>query len=220
MQTLYVNGDSHSYGQAAGGPLHSYGNHVAKALEMNFVCDAVSGCSNDSIIQRTNKYLENNIPDLMIIGWSTWERETWEYEGKFYNVTASGTDSVHPDLAQKYKQWVIDSCDSEFQKNKEEENYQKIWNFHNQLKEKNIKHIFFNCYLYFYYRVAFNLERYDWGKYYIDPYEKYGTYYYWLEREGYIPAVPKFYHYGPDAHEAWAKFLIEYIKNNDIIHQR
>jgi hypothetical protein len=46
-------------------------------LNAEYVCDAVAGCSNDSIIERTLKYLETNTPDLMIIGWSTWERETW-----------------------------------------------------------------------------------------------------------------------------------------------
>jgi len=217
-KVLYVNGDSHSAGLAAGGPHYSYGNHIAKTLNMEFVCDAVAGCSNDSIIDRTNKYLEQHTPDLMIIGWSTWERETWEYEGNTYNVTASGTDTVHPALVDRYKQWVIDSCDSKFQQQKEEINYKKIWDLHTQLKEKNIKHVFFNCYSYFFYTTAFNKPRADWGINYINPYEKCGTYYFWLEKEGYVPAVPKFYHYGADAHKAWADFLIDYIKNNDIVH--
>jgi hypothetical protein len=209
---LYVNGDSHSAGHDAGGPAFSYGKNLADHLNMNFVCDAVSGCSNDTIITRTKNFLENNCPDLIVIGWSTWERETWKYKGTLYNITSSGTDTVHPDLIEKYKQWVIDSCSSEFQQRKEEENQEKIWNLHNHLKEKNIKHLFFNCYSHFLYTRAFNKKEYDWGTNYLAPYEKYSTYYFWLEQKGFKPANPKYYHYGPDAHKAWADYLLPYIK--------
>ena len=44
-------------------------------------------------------------PDLVIIGWSTWEREEWLHEGTYYQVTASGTDDVPPELHSKYKKW-------------------------------------------------------------------------------------------------------------------
>jgi hypothetical protein len=209
---LYVNGDSHSAGHDAGGPTMSYGKHIANSLSMNFVCDAVPACSNDSIISRTKFFLENNKPDLVVIGWSTWERETWNYKGVLYNITASGTDAVHPDLAEKYKQWVIDSCTKEFQLKKEEDNQEKIWNLHNYLKDLNIKHLFFNCYSYFLYTRSFNKKEYDWGTNYIAPYEKYGAYYFWLEQQGFKPSNPKYFHYGPDAHKAWADYLLPYIK--------
>lgn len=208
---LYVNGDSHSAGHDAGGPEFSYGRHVAGQLGMEFACEAVAGCSNDSIINRTLKYIEHNTPDLLIIGWSTWERETWWWGDQAYNITASGTDTVHPELVDKYKQWVIDSCSPEFQNRVEEQNHAKIWSLHKTLEEQNIKHLFFNCYSYFFYTMAHNRPRYDWGNNYIDPYNRYYTYYHWLENNGYKPANPKFYHYGPDAHLAWANFLIPYI---------
>ena len=81
---LYVNGDSHSAGHDAGGPAFSYGQHIADALDAEFVCEAVAACSNDSIISRTMKYLEHTTPDLLIIGWSTWERETWWWDEQSY----------------------------------------------------------------------------------------------------------------------------------------
>ena len=208
---LYVNGDSHSAGHDAGGPEHSYGRHVADALAAEFTCEAVAGCSNDSIIARTLQYLDSNQPDLVIIGWSTWERETWYWQDQAYNITASGTDTVHPELVDKYKQWVIDSCTPEFQKLKEEKNHNNIWNLHATLKERNIKHLFFNCYSHFFYTVAHNKTRYDWGNNYVDPYDQNMTYYFWLEHQGYKPANPRFYHYGPDAHIGWANFLLQQI---------
>ena len=209
---LYVNGDSHSAGHNAGGPAHSYGKHIADWLSADFFCDAVAGSSNDSIISRTLAHLKNNTPDYIIIGWSTWERETWRHGDINYNITASGTDTVHPELRAQYKQWVIDSAAPEFQYRKEEENHTKIWQLHQLLKSKNIPHLFFNCYSHFYYVTTHNKPRHDWDDCYVDPYDQRNTYYYWLERNGYASANPEFYHYGADAQAAWAEFLLPYIK--------
>jgi hypothetical protein len=57
-----------------------------------------------------------------------------------------------------------------------------------------------------------NKPRHDWLDCYVDPYDQWSTYYFWLERKGYTPVNPKFYHYGADAHVAWAEFLLPYIK--------
>jgi len=208
---LYVNGDSHSAGHDAGGPSHSYGKHIADWLNAEFVCDAVAGCSNDSIISRTLTYLENNTPDYIIIGWSTWERETWRHDDISYNITASGTDTVPPELREQYKQWVVDSVTPEFQHHKEE-NHTKIWQLHQLLNSKNIPHLFFNCYSHFHYVITHNKLRYEWDNCYVDPYDQWSTYYFWLERKGYASANSKYYHYGADAHAAWAEFLLPYIK--------
>ena len=185
---LYVNGDSHSAGHDAGGPEFAYGRYVADALGYEYVCDAVAGCSNDSIIDRTLKYLESNTPDFIIIGWSTWERETWYYENESYNITASGVDTVHPSLRERYKQWVIDQNIPENQWAKEFSAHDKIWQLHNQLK--SIPHLFFNCYHHFFYTERQNRPRHDWGKNYIDPYNQNMTYYFWLEKQGFKSPNP------------------------------
>jgi len=89
---LYVNGDSHSLGQDAGGPDFSYGKFIADALGAKFICNAESACDNGSIIRRTKLYLETHTPDFIVIGWSTWEREEWVYDNTTYYVTSSGHD--------------------------------------------------------------------------------------------------------------------------------
>ncbi len=207
---LYVNGDSHSCGHDAGGPEFAYGRHVANVLAFDYVCEAQPGCSNDSIIKRTLKYLEKNTPDFLIIGWSTWERETWYYHDKEFNITASGHDAVPHELKDRYKQWVIEQSQPEQQFSKESEAHHKIWQFHNRIK--HIPHLFFNCYSHFFYTVTHNKEKYDWGLNYINPYDQNLTYYYWLENSGYKPSNPKFYHYGADAHLAWADFILPNIQ--------
>lgn len=208
---LYVNGDSHSAGHDAGGPKFSYGQHLANHYAAEFICAAQPGCSNDTIIRTTLEFLQNNSPDLVIIGWSTWEREEWEWFGQKYHVTASGADSVPIELKEKYKQWVIDSTSNAGLQLKEDLNHQKIRQLHLQLKEQNVKHLFFNCYSWFFYTQAYQRPKFNWGKNYIDPYSKEMTYYFWLENAGFKPSNPTFYHYGADAHQAWAQFLIPYI---------
>ena len=218
---LYVNGDSHSNGHDAviqdfPNLEVSYGNLIAKKLGAELVCEAESGCSNDSIIDRTLKYLDTNTPDFIIIGWSTWERETWYYDNKSYNITSSGVDTVHPMLQDYYKEWVIDSVKPYVQRQREQDAHLKIYLFHKYLVSKKIKHLFFNAYSFFFYINAYNNPKYYWGENdmnYLHPYDVKMTYYQWLENKGFKPANPKFFHYGADAHEAWAEFLLPKIKS-------
>lgn len=210
---LYVNGDSHSAGHDAGGIEYSYGYHLANRLNADFQCSAISGCSNETILRTSNEYLKNNRPDLVIIGWSTWDREEWMYNDQPIYVTSSGYDSVPVPLQTTYKKWVIEYADTEKQKQKELYWHERIKTFHLELLERNIPHLFFNCFSFFWYTDIYKLPKYDWGNYYINPYSKDFTYYYWLEDKGFKPSNPKFYHYGPDAHVAWAEFLVPYVEN-------
>lgn len=215
MTILYVNGDSHSAGHDAGGVHNSYGSHLARLTKADFTCQAVPACGNDRIIRTTRDYLKDHTPDIVIIGWSTWEREEWEYDHKIFNIS-SGIDinSLPTGMRERYKEWVITNSDSAVQRETELNNHNKIWALHCELNEKNIKHLFFNCYSYFHYIKYWNLPRYDWGNAYVDPYDKDATYYFWLENAGFKPANPAYYHYGPDAHIAWANFLLP--KLNDL----
>lgn len=208
---LYVNGDSHSYGDDAGGPNHSYGCHLAHALSASFVCDALPASSNARIIRTTQSYLNNNKPDIIIIGWSTWEREEWLHQGEYYQVTASGTDILPKELHERYKQWII----SESKKYREHEylNHKMIWDFHITLKHLKIPHLFFNTYTYFHHIDRFGLPKHNWNDNYIDPYNKLGSYYWWCVDQGFTSPRPEWYHMGADAHIAWANFLLPYVKN-------
>lgn len=207
---IYVNGDSHSYGHDAGGPEFSYGNIIAKNLYAKFICDAVSGCDNASIILRTTDFLTKITPDYIVIGWTSWEREAWHYQDKVYYVTSSGHDMLPQPLQLQYKEWVIRSTEPDFRYNKQVYWHNQIYNFHKFLESKQIKHLFFNCYS------VFNHinERYDWNNNYIDPYKESESYYFWLEDKGFSPINQKFYHYGPDAHRAWADHLLLKIKSD------
>ena len=217
---LYVNGDSHSAGAEAvnsfafadDDPLYralgrrphpnnekvSYGCLIANKLFAILQCDAESASSNDRIIRTTREYLTQQTPDAIIIGWSTWEREEWLYEGQYWQINAGGVGDDWPDeFKHRYHDWIT-SLDH---RQKEREAQDKIWAFHQELS--NIPHLFFNSYL----ALDFTEHR-DWGNNYLYPYDDAYTYYHWLSNQGFHTVNPNSYHYGPDAHRAWADFLI------------
>lgn len=217
---LYVNGDSHSYGTDAGGPKFSYGQHLADHLGAEFVCQAKPGGSNPRIIRTTRAYLKNNKPDLIVIGWSTWDREEWEYNGYYFDVNGSGLDtqawptSTPDEIRQRYKQWVVTTAIEWYEA--EVRAHQLIKEFHYELEQLEIPHLFFNCFSYFN-QIPFDWVESNWGNNYVKPYDEDFTYYYWLERQGFKPSNPKFFHYGADAHLAWANFLLTKLPNESII---
>lgn len=224
---LYVNGDSHSAGAEAlnnhafarDDPLYfalgrqphpdnirvSYGCQLANKLGAILEVDAESASSNNRIVRTTYKYLEDNTPDLVVIGWATWEREEWEYNTKYYQVTASGTDSVPRDLNDKYKQWVIEQSDPHVIKQKVNTTHTQIIELHRVLTSKNIPHLFFNTFTSF--QTVDQQEQ--WNNCYVDPYSDSTTYYHWLIQNGYKTVKPNSYHFGPDAHDAWSEFLYQ-----------
>lgn len=225
---LYVNGDSHSAGAESvnsfafanddpqykylGRVPHpdnlfvSYGNILAKNLSAELYCDAESASSNDRIIRTTKHYLKNNRPDLIVIGWSTWEREEWLYEGQYWQINAGGVGDDWPDaIKQQYKHW-IKTIDHQ---QKEREAQEKIWALHQELAD--IPHLFFNSYL------ALNFTtHYDWAHNYLYPYNDNYTYYHWLSNQGHHTVSTGNYHFGADAHLIWANQLTKII-NESII---
>jgi hypothetical protein len=162
---LYVNGDSHTAGAEAVNPhafaeddgklAHlgrlphpanlavSWGKQVSVALRAGFHCDAESASSNTRILRTTRQWLSGNGKNhpgrLIIIQWSTWEREEWLHNGIYYQVGASGTDHVPQELQEKYRHFVIGTD----WKAKTEQAHEDIWQFHQELQDQNIKHIFF-----------------------------------------------------------------------------
>ena len=222
---FYVNGDSHSaaaeamntYCFAEDDPLYhslgrqphpenekvSYGCNIANYYHAVLHCDAESASSNSRIIRTTQDYLAANTPELIIIGWSTWEREEWLVDGIYWQVNAGGIGNDWPDVVkERYQQWILNVD----HKQKEQQAQEEIWDFHKELGD--VPHLFFNSY------VALDFTSYrDWGNSYLHPYDKNYTYYHWLSNQGYKTVHPISYHYGPDAHRAWANYLIPHLTN-------
>ena len=231
---LYVNGDSHTAGAEAvnvhafaeddnqyfylGRAPHpdnlavSWGKLLSLSLQAGFKCDAESASSNSRIIRTTKEYLDTkpNTEDvLVVIQWSTWEREEWLHDGVYYQVNASGIDHVPQPLQEKYRNYIV-GIDWQA---KTQEAHKEIWALHQELESNGIKHIFFNG------NTDFSkiTDRKDWGTSYINPYDTKGTFSAKLEAAGIQTVAPNSYHYGKDGHSFFNRFVLQYIIDNKYI---
>jgi hypothetical protein len=59
----------------------------------------------------------------------------------------------------------------------------------------------------------------DWGKTYMEPYNVAETYNSVLINNGFKMVNPTSYHFGADAHCFWAKYLLQYMINNQLVTQ-
>lgn len=207
---IYANGDSHTAG--IGVPVKlTFSQIVADHLQCKLVNDAVVGSSNARILRTTKEFLSNHTPKLIVIGWSTWEREEWFYNGQYYDVNSSGHSNLPTELVNKYKKWVVDQTPNVVDQ-KSSQLHKEIYELHCLLKDKNIPHVFFNC-MYNFFSVE---DKKDWKYCYIDPYKNDSSYYWYLKNKGFT--TDDWYHYKQDGHRAWANFLIDHINKYDIIH--
>jgi hypothetical protein len=232
---LYVNGCSHSAGAEAAVPYAwacddgqlwkmgtephpanlavSYGKCIADKLSAELVCEASSGGSNDRVIRTTKEWIEHNPDQLeqtfMILQWTTWEREEWLHNGIWYQVNASGIDTVPDELQERYKHFVI-NVDWNI---KTPESHNKIWTMHQYLKEQGIRHLFFSGHSTF----SDIQNHYNWGKNYMHPYVREESYHNWLINNGGTYANAASYHFDAKSHRLWADHVLQYINDNNLI---
>ena len=232
---LYVNGDSHTAAAEAVNPhafaeddsalfylgraphpenlAVSWSKQLSLSLRAGLRCDAESASSNARILRTTREWLSQvgtNHPDsLVIIQWSTWEREEWLHNGVYYQVGSSGIDHVPQELQEKYKNYVI-GTDWEV---KTQQAHDQIWAFHQQLAKQGIKHIFFNGNNDF----SNIAQRKNWGINYIGPYDSTQTYDAVIRSAGIDTVMPNSWHFGRDGHAVFSRFILNYIINNKIV---
>ena len=232
---LYVNGDSHTAAAEAVNPhafaeddsalfylgraphpenlAVSWGRLLSHSLRAGFRCDAESASSNTRILRTTREWLDKvgkDHPDpLVIIQWSTWEREEWMHNGTYYQVGSSGIDDVPQELQEKYRNFVIGN---DWQL-KTEQAHKEIWTFHQQLTKQGIKHIFFNGNNDF----GSVAQRKNWGANYIGPYDSAQTYDAVIRSAGIDTVMPNSWHFGRDGHSHFARFILNYIINNKFV---
>ena len=249
MTILYVNGDSHAAAAEAAVPHAwaqddgflwgmgrqphpenarvSFGCELANHLFAILDLDAQAGGSNARIMRTTRAWIERNRSNLddtfMLIQWSTWERQEWFYDDEWWQVNASGIDQVPPELEQRYKQFVVDvdwpACTRQA--------HEDIWQFHCELEQQGIRHLFFNANSHFAMPVLNAQNRMepvippqdqkDWGVSYLEPYNAAMTYDHVLKNNGFEYKNPASYHFGADAHCFWGEYLLQYIKRNQLL---
>jgi hypothetical protein len=237
---LYVNGDSHSVGHGINSPdglttndvnYHdideaphpanlpdSYGALLAKQLNVNLVCQARSGGSLDRAIRTTKQFIYQTQGKLLVIlGIPSIEREEWFYEGAWYQVNASGHETVPKQLQNRYKEWVI-NCNQHYDYYQRQiEVHSKLVDFHNWLEKHSVPHLFFytvqGC------QPHGRVGQYDWGASFINPYgddpNDCWNYHRHLTQKGY--STDSWGHHGRDAHREFANFLYQHIQQHNLI---
>jgi hypothetical protein len=231
---LFVNGDSHTAAAEAvtshafaeddpaliqlGRTPHpanlavSWGRLLSLTLKAGFHCAAESASSNARILRTTRDWLsqQRGYDDvLVIIQWSTWEREEWLYNETWYQVGSSGTDSVPAEAAERYRNYIIGVDWTQ----KTQQAHDEIWEFHQELSDQGVRHIFFNGNNNFD-RIK---DRSDWGTNYIGPYDSELTYDAIIRAGGIDTVMPSSWHFGRDGHSAFHRFILDYIIKNKFI---
>lgn len=234
---LYVNGDSHAAAAEAinchafaeddsryfymGRAPHpdnlsiSWGKLLADTVKASFHCDAESASSNQRIIRTTRSWIDAHKSELyrtlIVIQWSTWEREEWLIDQTYYQINASGVDAVPDSYQQRYKEFVA-GVDW---RQKTQQAHMDIWNFHQELDKLGAAHIFFNG------NNDFSQipqdRRHDWGQSYIGPYDPTLTYSSILRQNGFETVGPDSWHFGKEAHSFWKQFMLKYCIQNQLI---
>jgi hypothetical protein len=148
---------------------------------------------------------------VVIVQWSTWEREEWLHQGQHYQIGSSGLDWVPDSLKNQYRQFIVSVDWNQCQRYW----HDQIWQFHLELDRQNIPHFFFNGNSYFD-RIR---SRQSWGVNYLDPYGSL-TYDQALRQNGFNTVNSNSWHFGKDAHCFWADFVLEYCIQNQIIDRR
>jgi len=189
----------------------SWCTQLAEQLGADLVCDAESASSNDRISRTTREWIANNSDQLhnvfMVIQWTTWEREEWLHRGTWYQVNASGVDWVPKELQQRYRQFVVDIDWTV----KTQECHEKIWALHIELQKLGIPHLFYNGHSTF-----SDIQNYqNWGTSYLEPYNRLGSYNAILQQNGHVPT--KWYHFDAKGHCFWADYVLQYIKQNNLV---
>jgi hypothetical protein len=231
---LYVNGDSHTAAAEAVNPYAfaeddseyfymgrvahpdnlavSWGKLLSLSLRSGFHCAAESASSNARIIRTTREWLANRTSNndvLVVIQWSTWEREEWLIDGTHYQINASGVDDIPSSHQQQYKEYI---ANVDWQQ-RTEQAHADIWDFHKELQAQNIKHVFFNG------NNDFSKipDQCVWDKCYIAPYDPTMTFDAIVRKQGFETVAANSWHFGRDAHSFFHRFMLKYTIDNNFI---
>lgn len=211
---LYVNGDSNSAGADLVNPNQSWAHLLAKRLGITLVNEAKSGASNPGIMRTASDAVAHSDKNtFVIIGWTSWEREEWSYQGQYYNVNSGGHDTLPAELQEKYKQWVTEQNPAS-QSAKSLQMHSQIHRLHRSLIDRRIPHVFFNALMPFQHNLL-DPKRLNWHKNYIGPYDNDSSYYWYLKNHG--QKSNKNNHYNKDAQAIWADLLYNYIQEKELI---
>jgi hypothetical protein len=216
---LYVNGDSNSAGTDLTDISRSWPHILSRQLDCDLINHASPGASNAKISRTLQEFINQYTGDVndifFIVGWTSWEREEWIYNGQFFSVNAGEKINLTPELNNRYKQWVTEQ-NFETMCSKSKYWHDEIYKWHTWFLTNNIRHLFFNSVMSFQYEVVPSDQFHvAWEENFLEPYDSDYSYYHYLKNHGYPQT--KYCHFLEPAQEVWAKVLHKFIKDKQIL---
>ena len=224
---IYFNGDSNTIGTELSFPeTEAFPYVLSNLLNASFQNDALAGASNSRILRTTDQYLykcksAQEFPDLIILGWSSMEREDWYYNSDYrsLNSFSLNMDDVLTHSPDRYNYWKENVKHNTQRRAMSRYFNNAIYNLHCELLDLKIPHLFFNALTSFSYDFNTNEDdtvyEFNWGKNFIDPYNQNACMVEWAKSNGYLPT--EWLHFNKDAHTDFANLLFNYIMDNDIL---
>jgi hypothetical protein len=214
---LYVNGDSNMAGAEVAAD-EMIATHIAKFVgAANVTNQALNGASNDYIYDTTIDYLRDNDPDLVIIGWSdtgrmqiTRSSDNKKFQFNALSVGMDNFDSSFQSFNNTFSELLQIGSDYSIQQCYYW--HYKIFNLHNYLVYRGIKHLFFNAFEMFTLEPMDKKYHLDWGNSYYEPYKT--AYVPWCLNNNYRQQTKGQYHFEPAAQKAWADKLCKHLSEH------
>lgn len=181
------------------------------AMDRPFRCWSKNGASNHWIQTHIDYFLADpawSTDTFVLVGWTSWEREEWPWLYNNISVCGGPDFGVPSAMKARYEAWK-QTLTRDYQQACKHIWHERIYQVHAALTDRNIPHLFWTTYDNWH-----DLEdQKDWRDCFYRPYDTHGCMSKWFESQG-ISAMPgDAFHYGPDAHAAWAKELATHAQS-------
>jgi len=117
-----------------------FGRQLNMALKATIYNESRPYASNDRIMRTTKEFINKDQDQdvFLMILWAPFDRTEWHMDDKYYQVSTSITPDIPKALNKTYKKFKTGYNDIIAQKTW----HHNIWNFHKELTERGIKHLF------------------------------------------------------------------------------
>jgi hypothetical protein len=224
MKHLWVNGDSHTAGSYTPVTIkNTFALQTAQHFDLDYTNIAEPGGSNQRIIRTTIQALPqlNPLDTFILIGWSSWERTEWYYNNQWHKICGDPGYNVPEFMHQRWhenneyfqRHFVDRNAEQEIWRCAKEQEH-AIWNFHVLLHNLGYKFLFFlGCEYPFFHQQELDKGTHSFlpwlpGTWAHDPYQETGFSHHSMQ-QGFVRDDQ--WHFGQDAHDAWAKVLIDQV---------
>lgn len=189
---------------------------MSRELGRSFRCWAKNAASNYWMEHHIEYFLADRAKwpndTMLVIGWTSWERQEWPWQYQNYSVSAGPNYGVPDAMMARYRAWKQNLTDDMVQEAKASW-HDRIYQCHEMLRSHSVPHLFWLTYDSFHDAT----EQRDWHSSFHAPYHDDGDMYHWLTARGHETPGDDPYHFGAEAHRAWAYQLVKHVRENRLI---